>query len=352
MKLAIVLGTRPEIMKNYAIVMALRRNRVPFVVLHTNQHVDAEMAHRVFEQMGYAPDAVFPESYRIGAAIDWVREQIRVHGVDRVLVNGDTAAALVGAVAALYSDVPLVHVEAGLRAFDGRMIEERNRIMVDAAAQVLFTYADYQAEYLRHMPEVRGRIETVGNTTVDLIHDFSDQLDAQRPGRYAYVTLHRKEFTDCRRTMVQVFGALNELAPAFDAMVFPMHPRTRGAMQGHRLGMGLLNRLDVVAPIEPIRSLAHIKHAQVVITDSGCIQEEALLFSSPCVTVRNNTERPETLVRDANIVSGFDIETIQRTVMSQRSRKGESFDAVYGGYGAGERIVASLLRDAAHGHAA
>lgn len=342
MKVGIVMGTRPEIMKNYAIVKALRAADVPHAVLHTNQHVDAAMCGRIFEQMDYRPDAVFPGDYGIGAAVDWVRGQIRERGIDLVLVNGDTAAALVGAIAAVYSDVGLAHVEAGLRAFDRRMYEERNRIMVDAAAQYLFTYAQYQSDYLARIPDLRGRIVTVGNTTIDLIRDFADHIVPQRGGHYAYVTLHRKEFTDDRAAMIRVYGALNELSDDFDGMVFPMHPRTRHAMRRHGLSERLLNRVEVIEPIEPFRSLAYIRDAQVVINDSGCIQEEALLLASPCVTVRDNTERPETLAAGANLLAGFDGEAIAQAVSSQRSKKGSAFESVYGQPGAGERIVRAL----------
>ena len=342
MKVGIVLGTRPEIMKNYAIVKALREAGQAHVVLHTNQHHDALMSERVYAQMGYRPDATLEGDYRLGAAVDWVRAQIRHHGIDLVLVNGDTAAALVGALAAVYADVGLAHVEAGLRAFDRQMVEERNRIMVDAAAHYLFTYAQHQSDYLARIPDLRGRIMTVGNTTVDLIEDFDARLLRPQAGRYAYVTLHRKEFTDHRSRMLEVFAAVQSLASDFDRVVFPMHPRTRQAMKAHGIPPDSLGAVAVVDPIEPLDSLAHVRHADVVVTDSGCLQEEALLMSTPCVTVRENTERPETLEAGANLLSGFAGPAIVEAVRVQRARKGQVFPSVYGGYGAGRRIVAAL----------
>ena len=342
MKVAIVLGTRPEIMKNYSIVKALREQGQPHLVLHTNQHHDAAMSDAVFAQMGYRPDATFPHEYSLGAAIDWVRRQIAQHGVDLVLVNGDTAAALVGALAAVYADTGLAHVEAGLRAFDRQMYEERNRIMVDAAAHYLFTYARHQSDYLARIPDLRGRIMTVGNTTVDLIEDFGHRLLRPHGGRYAYVTLHRKEFTDQRSRMVAAFAAVSRLSREFDRVVFPMHPRTRHAMREHGIGAQCLAGVDVIDPIEPLDSLAQVRHAEVVITDSGCLQEEALLMSTPCVTVRENTERPETLEGGANVLTGFCAEKIVESVRSQRRRKGLRFPSVYGGPGAGRRIVQAL----------
>ncbi|MFD3163649.1 non-hydrolyzing UDP-N-acetylglucosamine 2-epimerase [Herpetosiphon sp. NSE202] len=342
MKIGIVLGTRPEVMKNYAIVQALRAAEVPFVVLHTNQHHDHLLQAAIFGQMGYTPDEIFPGDYSIGAAIDWVRGQIQRHAIDLILVNGDTAAALVGAIAAVYSDVGLAHVEAGLRAFDKRMYEERNRIMVDGAAHYLFSYTQYQADYLAKIPDLRGRIFNIGNTTVDLIHDFAHELTPRRNDNYAYITLHRKEFTDSRELMEQVFSTINELALEFDAMIFPMHPRTRAAMEQYGLSMELLNRVQVIDPVEPFESLAYEKYANIIITDSGCIQEEAYIFGVPCVTVRDNTERPETIESGANVVTGFAPEAIVSAVRNQRAKKGQQFAAVYGERGVGQRIVACL----------
>lgn len=344
MKVGIVIGTRPEVMKNYAIVKALREANLDFVVLHTNQHQDPLLREMVFAEMGYVPDFIYPRSYSIGAAIDWVCEIIRTQQIDLILVNGDTAASIVGAVAAVYSDVGLAHVEAGLRAYDNRMYEERNRIMVDSAAHYLFTYTQHHAEYLKKIPDLRGRIFNVGNTTVDLIHDFSAELVKPRLDTYAYITLHRKEFTDSRTRMIDVFTTLNSLADEFDAMIFPIHPRTRDAMQNYGLSFDLLSRITVIDPVDPFTSLSYEKFAALIITDSGCIQEEAYIFGVPCVTVRNNTERPETIKVGANVLTGFSPGVIQDKICSQKSSGHQQFPPVYGDIGVGERIVHTLQK--------
>ncbi|MBY0473509.1 MAG: UDP-N-acetylglucosamine 2-epimerase (non-hydrolyzing) [Nitrosomonas sp.] len=344
MKVGIVIGTRPEVMKNYAIVKALREANLDFVVLHTNQHQDPLLREVVFAEMGYVPDFIYPRSYSIGAAIDWVCEIIRTQQIDLILVNGDTAASIVGAVAAVYSDVGLAHVEAGLRAYDNRMYEERNRIMVDSAAHYLFTYTQHHADYLKRIPDLRGRIFNVGNTTVDLIHDFSAELVKPRLDTYAYITLHRKEFTDSRKRMIDVFTTLNSLVDEFDAMIFPIHPRTRDAMQNYGLSFDLLSRIMVIDPVDPFTSLSYEKFAALIITDSGCIQEEAYIFGVPCVTVRNNTERPETIKVGANVLTGFSPGVIQDKICSQKSFGHQQFPPVYGDIGVGERIVQALRK--------
>lgn len=344
MKLGIVLGTRPEIIKNYAVVKACRRRGLDFEVIHTNQHHDNAMQQAVFEQMGYRPDRVLDGPYALGKAIDWLCDLIRSRRYDLILTNGDTAAALIAAIAAIYTDVDLAHVEAGLRSSDARMHEERNRIIVDSAAHFLFAYTEYHAAHLARVPDLRGRVFVTGNTTVDLIADFDAQLARPEFGEYAYVTLHRKEFTECKSLMCSVFETLNYLAADFDRIIFPLHPRTLDAMHRHNLSRTLLDKVTLLEPVPPLVSLAYTKYATVVLTDSGCLQEEAYLYGVPCVTLRENTERHETVVHGANVVAGFEREHILRAVATQRAKRGSVFPSIYGPAGAGERIVDVLCR--------
>ena len=343
MKIAILLGTRPEIMKNYAIVKALQKAGVAYEVLHTSQHNAETMQKIHFDLAGYQPTLIMNPPYHFGKAVDWVCRQIKKRGITHILVNGDTSAALVGACAALYTDTPLAHVEAGLRSFDTLMVEERNRIMVDGVAHLLLTYTELQAHYLRQNKELRGKIINVGNTTVDLIHDFEACLQAPRQDRYAYITLHRKEFTDNRPRMEATFAALNQLAARLDAFIFPMHPRTRSFVRKYRISQGLLSNITVMEPVSFVQSLAYEKHASLILTDSGCVQEEAYLLNVPCVTIRENTERIETLQGGANILSGFQPEGIRAAVDRQLRQTLAGLPSIYGSPGAGDRIVQAVL---------
>ncbi len=343
MKIAIVMGTRPEALKNYSIVKALKAAKVEHLILHTNQHHEGALNSEIFSELGYAPDLICDQPYKMGATIDWVNKVVRDNFIDTILVNGDTAAALVGATAALYSDIQLVHVEAGLRSGDAFMVEERNRIMVDAVAHTLFAYTKKHANALSHDKNIRGRIYNVGNTSVDLIKDFEGAMPRPTIGRYAYITMHRKEFADSESRMKTVFHALNEIARDFDGAVFPMHPRTRNAMSKFGMRDEDYPSINIVPPVLSMESLGFIKHATVVMTDSGCIQEEAAIMGVPCVTVRENTERPETVEAGANIVSGFDSASIKAAVRVQAGKVGQvSFPAVYGAPGVGQRIVEIL----------
>ena len=344
-RIGIVLGTRPEIIKNWSIVQALRRREVPHHVLHTNQHTALLMDGAVFSELEYAPDQRYEGIYSLGRAIDWVRACISELELELIVVNGDTAASLVGALGAVYSDVGVAHVEAGLRSYDREMYEERNRIMVDAAAHYLFTYTEQEADFLRQRPELRGRVFNAGNTTVDVIDAFASRLERPRPGRYAYVTLHRKELTDRPDVLVEVFGALAELAREVNEVVFPVHPRTRDVMERHRIPPSVLGDVVTTEPVGALASLAHVKHAAVVVTDSGCVQEEACILGVPCVTVRENTERGATLAIGANVLSGLKRNNILACARYQIARTDRDWPAIYGSPGAGERIVDVLQRE-------
>jgi len=359
-KIAICLATRPEIMKNYSIVKALKEKEVPFIVIHTNQHHDANMSTVFFEQMGYQPDYVLTAPYSIGKAIDETMKILVDENIDVVLVNGDTAGSLVGALAAMYTDKKIAHVEAGLRSYDPYMYEERNRIMVDSMAHYLLTYTDRQAEFLITTPCLRGEIRNVGNTTVDLINDFEYQIDCvpqflkeeAETKAFFYITLHRKEFTDHKNRIIDVFTAIKEITEKTGIRgIFPMHPRTKAACKLEDIDYQALlgENVHVIEPVTAFESMFFEKCSMFILTDSGCIQEEAYIFNTPCVTVRENTERPETLIAGANIVTGFKKEDVVEAAFEacERVKKfgKEKNPSVYGDVGVGSRIVDSIIKD-------
>jgi UDP-N-acetylglucosamine 2-epimerase len=340
MKIAVVQGTRPEIIKNYSVVRALRAESVPFEVLHTNQHCLPCMVDDIYAALDYEPDRTLKGQYRLGAAIDWLQQCFRRDEITHVIVNGDTAAALAGALAATYLDIPVSHIEAGLRARDPHMLEERNRIMVDAVANSLFAYTRYEQEMLQNTPEIRGRVFFEGNTTLDVLADFAHKID--RPligGPYILATMHRKEFTDSRARMLAVFEMLRNVVATECPVVLPLHPRTADAMRQHQLSSDLLGGVSVIEPVSVFEALALQKHAAAVVTDSGCIQEEAYVLGVPCVTIRENTERHLTVANGANRVTGFAPAAMRDGVRWALALEHREWPNIYGHPGAGARIV-------------
>lgn len=305
MNIGIVVGTRPHVGKIYSLQKAAMELAGNCCILHTNQHYDYEMHQLLFDELGYAPDEVM-EKYSIGNAVDWVMEMIKRHQLDFIFLQGDSAPALVGSVAAIYSDIGIGHMESGLRANDTLMIEERNRVIADSASHYLFCYCEEHAENLRKSKSLRGKIFVVGNPTVDLINEVRPRLHARECPPYIYVTLHRRELTEDSSKLCEVLDGIAQASRELDLdIIFPIHPRTRQAFgnlgidpRAH-LGSGA----ELLSPVGTIDSLSYIANARIVVTDSGCIQEEACILGTPCVTVRKSTERPETLRVGANILS-------------------------------------------------
>ena len=353
MRLAIVQGTRPEIIKNYTVVKAFASAGVPVEVLHTNQHVVREMCGQVYCDLGYEPHRTFSGIYRIGSVIDWLQSVFRQDRITHVLVNGDTAAALAGALAAMYLDISVTHIEAGLRSGDPYMLEERNRIMVDSIATLLFAYTEYEADHLRGSKELRGRVFVEGNTTIDVLHDFASRINdpAIALERYIYMTMHRKEFTDSCHRINLVFSELAAIAESLCPVVFPIHPRTHDAMHRHGVELGLLGGVRVIEPVSVFESLALQKHAAAVLTDSGCVQEEAYMLRVPCVTIRDNTERCLTVRNGANVVTGFNPSRIRSAVQHALRAADRGWPEIFGRPGVGARIVRQILAHAADGPA-
>jgi UDP-N-acetylglucosamine 2-epimerase (non-hydrolysing) len=343
MSIAIVQGTRPEIIKNYPIIKALREEKISFQVFHTNQHSQELMRDNIYRDMGYQADHMLAMPYQLGRAIEWLQSGYKKNNIQHVIVNGDTAASLAGALAALYMDIDVSHVEAGLRSRDPLMLEERNRIMVDNVANLLFPYTYYEYDLLIASPDVRGQVLVEGNTTVDVIHNFQHKLhEKPMAGDYLYVTLHRRELTRSRAHMQCVVDTLNAISTNICDVVFPLHPRTADALANFKLKEELSSSIHLIEPLPPIESLCYEKHASAILTDSGCIQEEAYILKVPCITFRDNTERYLTLRYGANQLSGIDQAHAIALVTSVLGKQVRSCPAIYGERGAGARIISRI----------
>lgn len=344
MHVAIVQGTRPEIIKNWSIVEGLRAAGVPFDVLHTSQHNTPRMCSDIYDEMRYEPTFVLEGHYRLGRAIEWLQRSLRQRRATHVIVNGGTAASIAGALAAMYLDLDVSHVEAGLRSRDPHMPEERNRIMVDAIAHRLFPYTEIERNLLLASPDVRGEVHLEGNTTVDVLDRFAAEY-AERPAGppFVFATMHRKEFTDSRNRMLAVFGALEALAAEVVRVVFAAHPRTLDMAHKHGIDFADYPHVEIVDALPVFAALAHEKHAEAVVTDSGRIQDEAYVLGVPCVTVRDNTERPLTVVYGANVVTGFNPAAIGRAVVTALAEPRRPWPPIYGTPGVGSRIVGHIV---------
>lgn len=330
----LVLGTRPEIVKLSPVVRACQERGVPFRILHTGQHYSPEMDSAFFADLHLpAPDL----NLHVGSAPHGEQTARMLVGLEKaftaarpraVLVQGDTNSVLAGTLAACKLGIPVGHVEAGLRSGDRRMPEELNRTATDHLADLLFaptpdTLANLAAEGLA------GRSHETGNTIVDAVQQHRslaasstilDRLGLEAGG-YVVMTAHRAEnVDDAGRAAGLLAGARRAAEATGMPVVFPAHPRTRARIAGFGLDTGALQLVEPLGYLDFLRLLAD---SALALTDSGGIQEEACILGVPCVTVRDNTERPETIAVGANRLAGVDPARIEAAVReAAKSRKG------------------------------
>jgi UDP-GlcNAc3NAcA epimerase len=287
-----VVGNRPQFIKSAPMSLALREAGIDEVVLHTGQHWDPEMSQVFFDELGIREPA-YRLDLRTADAVAMalpIREAIEAERPDWVLVYGDTNTTLAGAHAA-GEEVPVAHVEAGLRSFDLSMPEERNRIEVDRLSALLFCPDERSAAQLER-EGVLGRRVVVGDVMADATRIFAPLATTPFEPGYTVLTIHRQANTEPDR-LREIVDAVNAVDRRF---VFPVHPRTRHALGDLRLGA----HVEAIDPLGYLEMLALVRTADAVVTDSGGLQKEAYWLSVPCVTVRPNTEWVATVEVGAN----------------------------------------------------
>ncbi len=328
-----IVGTRPEIIKMAPVVNGLDRLRGhEHLLVHSGQHYDLMMDRIFFQEMGLrAPDYQFelkdqPPHLQVATTMRQIAPVAQ--DADLVIVHGDTNTTVAGALVANKLGRPLAHVEAGIRSFDRSMPEEINRIVADQLSGLLFAPTEISRANLQRENVSQG-IHVVGNSVVDALKaniriaekrsSVLDRLHLTK-GAYLLLTLHRAENVDRKERLEE---ALDAIAAASEEagleVVFPIHPRTTKMLAAHGLerkaaAMGRLRRVD---PTGYLDMLVLEKNSALVMTDSGGLQEESCFFRIPCITMRENTERPETLEIGANVLAGTDPARVRRAVHRQ-----------------------------------
>lgn len=322
---AVIAGARPNFVKVAPLLRALAARRIDASLVHTGQHYDAAMSASFFEfldipdptvNLGVGSGSHASQTAAVMVAFEeWLADTY----VDAVLVVGDVNSTIACALVAAKAGVAVGHVEAGLRAFDRTMPEEINRVLVDSLATWLFTPSADADENLMFEGVEPERIRRVGNVMVDSLlralprarqRTVLADLGLVRDG-FGLVTLHRPALVDEPARLVEMAGTLAEIAEDV-RLVFPVHPRTRKMLV--RTGIRFDERgVLLVEPLGYLDFLALEESAALVLTDSGGVQEETSVLGVPCLTVRENTERPVTLTAGTNTLVGFDRDTIVAT---------------------------------------
>ena len=319
MKIGILVGTRPEIIKMAPVVRACETRGVPYLLLHTGQHYSFEMDGVFFQELGLpAPHHNLSvgsgsQVYQIGAIVSGLESILERERPDVMLVEGDTNSVLAAGIAAQKKGIRVGHVEAGLRSYDRTMPEEINRILTDHLSDHLYAPTEHSRGLLLGEGIPSSRIVVTGNTVVDelllqkpraLRSSVLERFDV-RPGRYAVATVHRAENTDHESRLRGIFDGLSRAGRELGVTVLAaLHPRTSKKLEA--LGLRLDGPVRSLPPLSYLDFLGLHAQAAMTITDSGGLQEEACTLRVPCVTMRDNTERPESVEVGANILVGAD----------------------------------------------
>ncbi|MCY4088270.1 MAG: UDP-N-acetylglucosamine 2-epimerase (non-hydrolyzing) [Actinomycetia bacterium] len=348
MRVLSVVGNRPQFIKSAPVSAALRAGGIDEVVLHTGQHYDDELSAVFFEELG------LPEpTYRLEAGSGSHAEHLArmLPGIEEVvlstrpawtLVFGDTNSTLAGALAAAKAGSPVAHVESGLRSFDRTMPEEVNRAVVDQLSRLLLCPSERAVDNLRTEGITEG-VHLVGDVMLDasrlltpLAAERSQKLGelGVSPGGYLLLTLHRESNVKAE-PLVRVARALAGLD---EAVLFPAHPRTRAALE--RTRTPLPDNVRLLLPLGYLDFSALVTGARLVLTDSGGLQKEAYWQKVPCVTLREETEWPETVEAGWNQLAGTDPDQITTAVACAATR--DVHPALYGNGRAAEEIVRLL----------
>ncbi|MGH9544815.1 MAG: non-hydrolyzing UDP-N-acetylglucosamine 2-epimerase [Terriglobales bacterium] len=347
-----VVGARPNLMKVAPVLAALKQYpRVKQTLIHTGQHYDANMSDVFFQQLEIpAPDVnlgVGSGSHARQTADIMTRFEpiVQERRPDLVLVYGDVNSTVAAALVCSKLLIQVGHVEAGLRSFDRAMPEEINRLLTDQLADLLFTPSEDGDKNLELEGIPASKVHRVGNVMIDslvrLLPVAIEQKVDGLPSRYVLVTLHRPANVDDDRTLKVILGYLLELNSQVK-VVFPVHPRTRQRIADFGIDA---SKLDLRDPLPYIEFLALQRRATAVVTDSGGIQEETTYLNVPCLTLRNNTERPVTVTMGTNILVGQDgamLRTELTKVLEGKQKQG-TVPPLWEGR-AGQRIAEILSR--------
>lgn len=361
-KIAIVLGTRPEIIKFSPIVRECVRLGQEFFILHTGQHYSYFMDRIFFEQLELPKPkhnlniGSGTHAEQTGKMLIEIEKTLIEEKPDTVLVEGDTNTVLAGALAAVKLGIEIGHVEAGLRSYDKQMPEEINRIVADHCADLLFAPTEKSRETLLKEGIQEDRIHVTGNTIVDAVHQNLDIAEGKNTTHnklelqskdYFLVTVHRQENVDNKARFQGILKGLERIHREFQSTIlYPIHPRARKRLKE----FGLRPKgIKMIRPLDYLNFLRIESNANLVLTDSGGVQEEACIMGIPCVTLRYNTERPETLDVGSNVLAGTNSDTIAEKVQFMLNRR-KRWENPFGDGRAGMRTVkiirqGSVFRD-------
>jgi UDP-N-acetylglucosamine 2-epimerase (non-hydrolysing) len=361
-KICIVVGTRPEIIKMSPVIRYCADNNLDFFIIHSNQHYSENMDKIFFRELNL-PEPKY--SLMVGSSshgnqtaniLIKIEDILMKEKPDVVLVEGDTNTVLAGALGAAKLHIKVGHVEAGLRSYNRKMPEETNRVVTDHVSDYLFAPTKIQEDILAHEGIEKEKVFVVGNTIADAISQniriaeenskIMTSLNLSK-GKYFLITAHRALNVDIKENLEILLKIIQAISKKYkERMIYPMHPRTKKMIDQYGLN-DYLSGITVVEPLGYFDFLVLQRNARLILTDSGGIQEEACILGVPCITLREETERPETVDAGANIITGLDQKKVIESVenMLKKLSKKEKWKNPYGDGNSSEKIIRILLDD-------
>lgn len=326
MDITIIAGARPNFMKIAPIIKAIKAaqdngKNIQYRLIHTGQHYDKKMSADFFEQLGIPEPHTNLEcgggtqAEQTAAIMVKFEQELVAHRPNLILVVGDVTSTMACTITAKKLCIDAVHVEAGIRSGDMTMPEEINRIVTDSLCDYFFTTSEQANNQLKKNGVADSSIFFVGNTMIDTLFQNIDRIQKPsfwddnnlQPSQYFLVTLHRPSNVDDPQKLANILAAINDAANGLP-IIFPVHPRTRQIIDKFTINVKNIVMID---PQGYLEFMYLIKNAKGIITDSGGITEEATVLHIPCLTLRNSTERPETVTMGTNELIGDDIEKLQ-----------------------------------------
>lgn len=363
MKVLGLVGTRPNLIKMAPVINTLREytNDIESLFIHTGQHFDQLMSQIFFEDLELpVPDI----NLNVGNLTPWnqtaqiiekLGDIINQEKPDLVIVPGDVNSSLAGAIATIRAECPLAHLESGLRSFDRTMPEELNRIAIDHLSDLLFVTEPSGLNNLKNEGISENRFRFVGNTMIDTLlkmrdlaylKPIRDTLNLEENEPYILMTMHRPSNVDNIDGLKQLYEIIS-YATTRCKVIFPIHPRTRKRLKEYKLNnlFGDLQNLILTEPLGYLDFIALLNLAIVVMTDSGGIQEETTVLGVPCLTLRNNTERPITCELGTNRLAGTAASSVNKALDEVLDNPPKGFIPEYWDGNAAQRVVQCILNE-------
>ena len=325
MSIISIVGARPNFMKMSPVINELNQLGMKNILVHTGQHYDWNMSKVFFNELSLPKPDVFLNVGSGTHAIQTAKIMIEFESICAennpalIIVAGDVNSTLACALVAAKMNIPVAHIESGLRSFDKTMPEEINRILTDRISDLLFISEKSGIDNLKKEGVQKNKMFFVGNCMIDSVKKYIDKAIEYQPWsklnliqqNYCLVTMHRPSNVDNPESLLGIISMLNDISKSLP-VVFPVHPRTKNNLD--KLKIDINRRISITEPMPYLKFLGFLAKAKIVITDSGGIQEETTYLNVQCVTFRDNTERPETVISGTNHLVGTKTDNVIKKV--------------------------------------